>query len=67
MEIATFTGVAYSGDGIAEAGMGVDAGDYNEDGLLDLFVTNFSYETNTLYQNNGDGTFSDVSYLSNLG
>ena len=46
---------------------GVDAGDYNEDGLLDLFVTNFSYETNTLYQNNGDGTFSDVSYRSNLG
>ena len=67
MEIATFTGAAYSGDGIAEAGMGVDAGDYNEDGLLDLFVTNFSYETNTLYQNNGDGTFSDVSYRSNLG
>ena len=47
--------------------MGVDAGDYNSDGFLDLFVTNFSYETNTLYRNNGDGTFTDVSYKARLG
>ena len=66
-EIAILTGCAYSADGIAQAGMGVDAGDYNGDGFLDLFVTNFSYETNTLYRNNGDGTFTDVSYKAQLG
>ena len=67
MEIGIFTGCAYSSDGVAQAGMGVDTGDYNEDGLLDIFVTNFSYETNALYQNNGDGTFTDVIYKSRLG
>ena len=66
-EIAILTGCAYSADGIAQAGMGVDAGDYNGDGFLDLFVTNFSYETNTLYRNNGDSTFTDVSYKARLG
>ena len=66
-EIAILTGSAYSADGIAQAGMGVDAGDYNRDGFFDLFVTNFSYETNTLYRNNGDGTFTDVSYKAQLG
>ena len=66
-EIAILTGCAYSADGVAQAGMGVDAGDYNGDGFLDLFVTNFSYETNTLYRNNGDGTFTDVSYKARLG
>ena len=66
-EIAILTGCAYSADGVAQAGMGVDAGDYNSDGFLDLFVTNFSYETNTLYRNNGDGTFTDVSYKARLG
>ena len=47
--------------------MGVDAGDYNGDGLMDIFVTNFSEETNNLYRNNGDGTFTDTIYEVNLG
>ena len=47
--------------------MGVDAGDFNRDGFLDIFVINFSQETNALYQNNGDGTFTDVIYDVNLG
>ncbi len=42
-------GVAYSGDGSAEAGMGIDARDADGDGDLDLFLTHFAGETNTLY------------------
>ena len=66
-EIGLFSGCAYSFDGIAQASMGVDAGDFNRDGFLDIFVINFSQETNALYQNNGDGTFTDVIYDANLG
>ncbi|HHZ90496.1 TPA: VCBS repeat-containing protein, partial [Candidatus Poribacteria bacterium] len=39
----------------------------NGDGLMDIFVTNFSEETNNLYRNNGDGTFTDIIYEVNLG
>jgi hypothetical protein len=53
---------AYSADGLAQAGMGVDAGDVDGDGLLDLFVTNFIMEYNALYRNLGYGNlFQDVS------
>ena len=66
-EIALIAGCAYSGDGVAQAGMGVDAGDYDGDGLMDLFVTNLSYETNALYRNAGDGFFDDVAYAARVG
>lgn len=66
-EMGLLAGCAYSFNGVAQAGMGVDAGDYNGDGFLDIFVTNLSYETNALYKNNGDGTFSDVIYAAHLG
>jgi hypothetical protein len=66
-EAALVAGCAYSFDGVAQAGMGVDAGDYNGDGLLDILVTNLSYETNALYRNNADGTFSDSAYAAGLG
>ena len=46
--------------------MGVDFGDYNADGELDLFVTNSSAETNTLYRNNRDGSFTDVTTTAGL-
>ncbi|MCE2396493.1 CRTAC1 family protein, partial [Candidatus Poribacteria bacterium] len=56
-----------SEDGDAENGMGADFGDYDNDGRLDLVVTNFQGQTNTLYHNEGNGLFSDVSYASKIG
>ncbi len=55
-------GVAYNGDGIANGSMGVDAGDYDNDGDIDLWVTNFSLEANCLMQNDGTGYFDDVTF-----
>ena len=66
VDVALATGAGYSGDGLPEGGMGVDFGDYNADGALDLFVTNSSAETNTLYRNNRDGSFTDVTAASGL-
>ena len=64
---AFVAGVAYSGDGEAQAGMGVAAGDYDQDGYFDLAKTNFSDDTPDLYHNNGDGTFSDATFAAGLG
>lgn len=58
-ESALLAGVAYSADGREQAGMGVDFGDYDNDGHPDLVKTNFSDDTNNLYHNGGDGTFED--------
>lgn len=66
-EIGLLAGTGYNEDGISEAGMGVDLGDYDGNGFLDIFVTNFSNETNTLYQNQGNGFFIDATYVSGLG
>jgi len=66
-EMAAFAGVAYSEEGRAQAGMGVDAGDYDNDGDQDLFTTNFSDDVNTLYQNLGDGSFADATAAAGLG
>ena len=60
-DIGLEAGVAYNGDGEPEASMGVDAGDCDGDGDLDLYVTNFYGETNTLYLNSGGGTFIDAT------
>jgi len=59
-------GVAVSGMGKEQAGMGVDAGDYDGNGHLDLLVTNFSHDYNTLYENSGSGFFTDVSHLAGI-
>lgn len=53
------SGTALNMAGDAEAGMGVDAGDVDRDGLIDLIVTNFSLQTNTFYRNLGGGYFDD--------
>ena len=60
-------GIAYSPDGKPQAGMGVAVGDFNRDGLLDIVKTNFAGDTDSLYQNLGDGSFEDHTYLSGLG
>ena len=64
---AFFAGVALSEDGGMGSGMGVDFGDYDNDGRLDIMVTNFQDEVATLYHNDGDGFFSDASYISGTG
>ncbi len=61
------SGIAYSPDGKPQAGMGVSVGDYNRDGQLDIVKTNFAGDTDSLYENLGDGTFEDHTYLSGLG
>ncbi len=66
-EVGLFAGVALGGEGQMQAGMGVDAGDYNNSGNFSIFVTNFSHDSNVLYQNNGDGTFTDVTFPAGLG
>lgn len=66
-ESALSAGIAYNEDGHTQAGMGVDAADYDGSGWLDIVKTNFSGDTPTLYRNNGDGTFSDVTFQAGLG
>ena len=65
-EIGLLAGVALSSDGKEQAGMGVDFGDFDSDGRLDLVVTNFSEDYNTLYRNEGDGVFRDVTSRAGL-
>ncbi|HKV61359.1 MAG TPA: CRTAC1 family protein [Candidatus Acidoferrum sp.] len=66
-EIGVSSGVAFNGDGREQAGMGAYAADYDGDGSLDIIRTNFSDDTPTLYHNNGDGTFTDVTDEAGLG
>ncbi len=65
-DIALEAGVALSEEGRAQAGMGVDVADYDNDGRLDIFVTNFSHDTNTLYRNTPAG-FRVETYAAGLG
>jgi hypothetical protein len=66
-DVAVMAGVAYNEDGREQAGMGTTVGDFNGDGRLDIFKTNFSDDTPTLYSNQGDGIFADVTYAAGLG
>ena len=65
-EVALFTGAAYNAGGLPQAGMGVDMGDIDGDGRLDMFVTNFSHDTNTPYMNLGNGLFADETARAGL-
>ncbi len=64
---ALLRGVAFDDNGKALSGMGVAAGDYDNDGAIDLFRTNFSDERVTLYRNRGDGNFDETTIAAGLG
>ena len=66
-DAALFGGVALNGDGAAEAGMGIAVDDFDRDGDSDIFVTHLRDETNTLYENQGDGLFADTTFPRGLG
>ncbi len=66
-DVAVMAGCAYNDDGHEQAGMGIGIADYDCDGWLDIFKTNFADDTCDLYHNNGDGTFSDVSFTAGVG
>ena len=67
VDTGLLSGTALNGNGDAEGSMGVDAGDFDNDGDEDLFMTHLTTETNTLYVNDGTGRFDDRSALSGLG
>lgn len=66
-EVGQWAGVAVNRNGRPEAGMGTDFGDIDNNGLLDIFVTNLDWETNTLYHNQGKGLFVDATAERGLG
>lgn len=70
-DIGVEVGAAYSSDGKPQAGMGVGVGDFDRDGLLDIFKTNFSGDTSTLYRNlgvkSGLLSFEDVTFTAGIG
>src|SRR5207245_6947385 len=66
-DIGLISGGAFNEDGQEQAGMGVSAADYDNDGFLDIVKTNFADDTPTLYRNAGDGTFKDATYHGRLG
>ncbi len=63
---ALYAGVALSGDGRQQASMGADFGDYDNDGDEDLAITYFSDDYHSLYRNDGNGLFSDVTAAAGL-
>lgn len=65
-DIAVIAGVAYNGEGDEQAGMGIDAGDFDNDGDMDIQKTNFFREGDTLYRNEGGNHFTDVTVQAGL-
>jgi hypothetical protein len=66
-DVAVAAGCAYSQDGKPQAGMGVAIGDYNRDGTVDIFKTNFGGDTSTLYANDGKGFCEDRTFAGGIG
>ena len=65
-DIGFSSGTAVNENGSEQGSMGVTLGDYDHDGRLDLFITNFDDDYNTLYRNDGQGSFTDVSYATKV-
>ena len=65
-EVGLLSGTAFDENGEPQAGMGVVAGDYDGDGVLDIAVTNLDLEYLALYKNRGDGFFEDMSSLTGI-
>jgi hypothetical protein len=65
-DVATRAGVAFSEDGRAQAGMGAEMEDLDNDGLLDIMITTFSDDYKTLFRNTGKGYFRDDSHSAGL-
>jgi hypothetical protein len=66
-DVAVISGTAYSDNGHEQAGMGVAVADYDCDGWFDIYKTNFADDTSNLYHNNGDGSYSDVTFSAGVG
>ena len=65
-EVAITAGIAYNSEGRATASMGIASGDYDNNGVSDLFITNFSLEVNSLFQNNDDGFYTMTTFEAGL-
>jgi hypothetical protein len=65
-DVSLAAGVATNQNATEQAGMGADAGDYDDDGWNDLVVTNFSHDFNTLHRNRGELLFTDATYAANF-
>jgi hypothetical protein len=66
-DIGTTAGCAYSQDGKSQSGMGIAIGDYDRNGTMDIFKTNFAGDTSTLYSNTGAGMCEDRTFASGIG
>ena len=66
-EVGAAAGVAYSSDGLEQAGMGIDSADYDGDGWPDIVKTNFSDDANNLYHNDHNGEFTDLAGAAGIG
>ena len=66
-DVSVASGVAYGADGQEQGSMGVAVADYDNDGRLDLAVSNFIDETPALYRNGGEMFFDDETYMAGLG
>jgi hypothetical protein len=65
-DISYLSGFALNQDGRKQACMGIGVGDYNHDGKVDFYISTFSDDYKTLYRNDGDNNFSDVTYQVGL-
>jgi hypothetical protein len=65
-DVSYLSGFALNDEGREQAAMGIAVGDYNRDGKVDFCITNFSDDYNTLYRNDGDASFTDISFSAGI-